>query len=428
MEHTEQFLKRRKFLLVLPMLVLPFVTLAFWSMDGGKGAPLAPTKEQGLNASLPGAHLSEPPSDKMGIYQKAAKDSAGKRDRLAFEPFMGQDSLAATVWDSLPPGTGPYTGGLIKGWSAAPDQNEAQLRNGLQRLEEAINKPLPESSQQPGLPVDNTTEQNIKRLEDMMQTVTASNGPDTEMKQINGMLENILDIQNPGRAEQKLREQSLKNRGRVYAVSKPQRQTTADYLANGQAPYGASLVDSGIIPVYEPSGERNAFYDLSASANDLPQQTAVPAVIHGTQTLVSGSTVKMRILEDILINGLIIPQGTFIYGNCTANGQRLKIDIPGIRYGKNLFPVSLTVFALDALEGIPIPGALTRDAAKEGADRTLQSMQLMTLDPSIGAQAAGAGVEVAKGLFGKHVKLVRVTVKADYPVLIMDEKQRQESN
>ena len=49
-------------------------------------------------------------------------------------------------------------------------------------------------------------------------------------------------------------------------------------------------------------------------------------------------------------------------------------------------------------------------------------MQLMSLDPSLGAQAASAGLEAMKGFASKKVKLVRVTVKAGYPVLLMDGK------
>jgi len=35
--HSEKFLKKRKALLVLPLLALPFITLAFWALGGGKG-------------------------------------------------------------------------------------------------------------------------------------------------------------------------------------------------------------------------------------------------------------------------------------------------------------------------------------------------------------------------------------------------------
>ena len=136
----------------------------------------------------------------------------------------------------------------------------------------------------------------------------------------------------------------------------------------------------------------------------------------------------MRLSEDIFISGTLIPAGNFVYGVCSINGERLKIDINSVRYGKRLYPVALGVYDLDALEGIRIPGAITRDAVKDGSDRALQSVQLMSLDPSIGAQAASAGVEMTKGLLSKKAKLIRVTVKAGYPILLVDEKSKQQSS
>jgi hypothetical protein len=55
----------------------------------------------------------------------------------------------------------------------------------------------------------------------------------------------------------------------------------------------------------------------------------------------------------------------------------------------------------------------------------MQTIGLTSLDPSWGAQAASAGIEAAKTLFSKKVKLIKVTVKAGYQVLLRDEKQKQ---
>jgi len=54
----------------------------------------------------------------------------------------------------------------------------------------------------------------------------------------------------------------------------------------------------------------------------------------------------------------------------------------------------------------------------------MQSIGLTSLDPSWSAQAASAGVEAAKTLFSKKVRLIKVTVKAGYQVLLKDEKQK----
>jgi len=122
---------------------------------------------------------------------------------------------------------------------------------------------------------------------------------------------------------------------------------------------------------------------------------------------------------------MLIPKDNFLFGEATLSGERLGIKIGSIRYQNSLFPVELSVYDLDGMLGIYIPGAITRDVAKQSADRTIQGIGLTTLDPSLGAQAASAGIEAARDMISKKVKLIKVTVKAGYQVLLRDEKQKQ---
>jgi conjugative transposon TraM protein len=147
-------------------------------------------------------------------------------------------------------------------------------------------------------------------------------------------------------------------------------------------------------------------------------------VIHETQTVVNGSTVKLRLVKDIFINGVLIPKDNFLFGTASLNGERLNIKISSIRFHNSLFPVELSVYDMDGISGIYIPGAITRDVAKQSADRATQGLGLTTLDPSIGAQAANAGIEAARSLVSKKVKLIKVTLKAAYQVLLKDEQQK----
>ena len=73
---------------------------------------------------------------------------------------------------------------------------------------------------------------------------------------------------------------------------------------------------------------------------------------------------------------------------------------------------------MDGLPGIHIPGAITRDVAKQSADNSLQLMELSSVDPSFKAQAAAAGISAAKGLLSRKVKQVKVLVKEGYRVLL----------
>jgi hypothetical protein len=47
------------------------------------------------------------------------------------------------------------------------------------------------------------------------------------------------------------------------------------------------------------------------------------------------------------------------------------------------------------------------------------------LNPSIGVQAASAGISAAKNLLSKKVRLIKVTVKAGYRVLLWDKNNQE---
>lgn len=433
---SEKFLKRRKFLLVLPALVIPFVTLSVWALGLGSLDMQGPEQKQGLNTELPEAKIANEATDKLSLYNEAEKDSLDKKHASGLDPFAASDSLLPGYGqnDTLTqPGYGPIltSPGSYGSYGAYTDPNEAKVRERLAGLERALSEPTaPEQYQSDTDTKAGSTppDSDMQKLEQMMASLSSGEGQDGEVTQLNELMEKVLDVQYPQRAQQKLIEASRKNKGRVYTALPKRNYARAEVMAMPRITDRARLVDSGLVPVYEPLPDENGFYGLAQPASFDTEQTAIPAVIHETQTLLSGATVKLRLTEDIMVNGMQVPAGTFVYGNCSINGERLQVEIPGIRYGKHLLPVALSVYDLDGLSGIRVPGAIGRDAAKNGAGQMVSGMQLMTLDPSLAAQAAGAGVEVAKGLFSKKAQLIRVTVKAGYPVLLMDEKARQDSN
>lgn len=393
----EQFSRRRKALLFLPLITLPFITLAFWALGGGRKTNATATTQTSLNKSLPSAQLKPGDEDKMSLYNKAALDSANKGVTGTGGLFGASDSALKRSDDSmLPSGSQGFNYGANNS-----DQSEEKLRLKLAELERTIRQPPQEPSYNSysGQPMG--TSQDVARLQQMMAAMQQPAAPDPEMTRLSGMLEKILDIQHPERVSSQLKAESIKNRGRVYSLGSTD-------------------------PVAIRANE--GFYDITDSlAGDSLRQQAVSATVEGTQTVVSGATLKLKLTQDILISGVLIPKNSYVFGLCSVDGERLKVQISGIRSGSSLFPVSLTLYDLDANEGIRIPGAISRDASKDGADKAIQSMQLMTYDPSLGTQAAGMGIEAAKGLLSKKVKLVRVTVKAGYPVLLVDEKAKQQS-
>jgi len=161
------------------------------------------------------------------------------------------------------------------------------------------------------------------------------------------------------------------------------------------------------------------FYGLSP----LPEaaaHTAIEAVVHETQTLVDGAVIKLRLLQEVTSNGIVIPKDVFVFGVAALNGERLEVGINSIRYKNTLLPVRLSLYDMDGLPGIYIPGAITREVAKSSVDNAAQMLEITSLDPSLKAQATTAGLSAVKSLLSKKIKLVKVMVKDGYQVLLKD--------
>lgn len=424
---TPKMIRQRRFLLVLPLLALPFMTMIFWALGGGKVEKVEAqaAAKKGFNINLPDANLKDDkPMDKMSYYNQAQLDSVKFSELVKNDPNYKNIGLTDTD-EYLPNGEDTFQlpankRGLntsLYGSHGHNDPNTDKIYRKLAELDNEMNKPVPAPTEDDQYDMysrrnsNNTavSSSDVDRLEQMMNTMNQPTGEDPEMKQLNGMLDKILDVQYPDRVQERLKQASEANRGQVFAVSSKKKDNNI------------TILDTDHVTGSTPNG----FYSLTGTTAIADSQNAIQAVIHETQTIVDGSTVKLRLLNDVFINGVRIPKDNFLFGIASLRGERLGIKINSVRYNNSLFPVELSVYDMDGLDGIYIPGAITRDVAKQSADRSMQAIGLTSLDPSWQAQAAGAGIEAAKTLFSKKVKLIKVTVKAGYQVLLKDEKQKQ---
>lgn len=417
--------RKRKFLIALPILTVPFLVLLFYTLGGGKGnaAPNGP-RLSALSTTLPDPLTDDQqPRDKLSIYQRADKDSAEIRQQQEYDPFapwMPAEEVLPPAGKSpfsYSAGDSGYTPSLI---NPTPDKQspEAMLEQKIAALENALRSPdsvIAPTSPVPALPAT-TSALEVERLEAMMQMMAnQSTEPDPELEQAENLIDKILDIQHPDRVKNKLKDQSVANKKEVFAVNTVPPDNTIDLLqSEAQAVPDSLLRMLGYMHVSTPSNTR--FYD--EETEPAPEENALLAAVHETQILVSGATIKIRLEQDAYVQGQLIPKGSFVFGVCNLSGERLQVTIQSIRRGNSIYPVSLAAYDLDGLPGIRIPGSINRETSKESSDRAIQALNMATLDPSIGAQAASAGIEAAKNLLTKKVKLVKVSVKAGYPLLL----------
>jgi conjugative transposon TraM protein len=393
--------------------------MAFWALGGGKTSSNEKIQTQGLNLSLPNAKLKNELTDKLSFYDQADKDSMKLAEQMRNDPYyQHQDSVQNVYLKEMEQATQSsaekfklspilQSDGLkISPYDKASSPAEDKVMKKLAELNSALNQP------EKNVLNDDMTEQHegmknlnfaneVNKLEGMMRNLNKANGEDPEIKQLDETLEKILDVQHPERVKDRIRRQSINAKETVFPITKVKEDNT-------------SLLDTGKKEVNTASG----FFGPADESLFPDNDNAIQAVIHENQSLVNGSVVKLRLSDDVYINGSLIPKGNFVAGIASMNAERLKIEINSIRSGQSLYPVKLEVYDIDGLAGIFIPGAITRDVVKQSADNSLQLMELSTMDPSLKAQAAAAGIGAAKNLLSKKTKLVKVFLKAGYKVLL----------
>ena len=415
--------KKRKMLLVLPLITLPFITILFYTLGGGTMEAMGGKNEikKGFNFNLPLPKFKEDSAlDKMSYYDQAAVDSIKLQELIKKDPnYSNQKTVQESIGEF--PDTDFEVQRFQKGKtgfnsSSFQNRNEQKVYQKLQALQKAINQPaITENYGQDMREFENYgsskgVSDEIESLEQMMSKMGESHEPDPELKQLGGMLENILDIQHPSRVQERLKQSADTKKGKLLTVNRKKEEDNVTSLQ--QEKTDLSSIKS------------NSFYTVDEHIEQEEHQNSIEAVIHETQTIVNGSVVKLRLSSDIFLQGTMIPKNTFLYGIATLKGERLEVKINNIQFRNSIFPVELTVYDMDGIDGIYIPGAVSRDVAKASADRSIQTLGLTGLTDSWGAQAAGMGIEAAKSLMSKKVKLIKVVVKAGYQVLLYDEKQK----
>jgi conjugative transposon TraM protein len=404
--------QRRKILLMAPLIIIPLLAIGFWAIGGGSSmaGPEDKKDRSVLKKETPNANLVEGPKDKLSYYNKASADSQKRLEYMRNDPYAPKDSLGNATWYSRGQHNGiggPSTGPYQTHQGRYTDPNEERVYERLNSLQAVLNTPpqttqTPPSSQSKNSALD---KREIDRLETLLaMSKDNKSEPDPEIQELHGMLDKVLDIQYPERVRDRYQKKSEEQKGRIFSVS-----------ANKDA------TPISILEKEKNKKQQSAFYSLEENDDTIEaDRNTILAVIHETQTLVSGSIVKLRLASDIYINGVLVPKDQFIFGMASLNGERLSVAIDNIRYREHIFPVRLGVFSLDGIEGIHIPGAIGRDAAKQSGSSAISGMNVTTIDPSIAAQAANAGIELTKNLIGRKIKLVKVTVKAGYQVILKD--------
>ena len=416
--------ERRKgiFFLLLPLLVLPLLFLLNWKMSPVQAADLTPQK--GLNTVLPEPQIKDVNASKSEAYayQKTLDsrktelswtlpnlgfgevsdqgDPEYETENLQYPYRFSSKQEGVQTQDLFDSGTGKVPG---------LNREEELIQNRLVQIQEILNAP-DQGSQEMKNTVSGSSDPEILRLEQLMAEM--KNGrdkePDPELVQLESLMDKIIKIQYPGQFQ----DENENPDEILLAMPK-------EALELKSEPEIQSVSEE-VLPVLE-----NGFFGLEGSF-DQPNDSGngfrktFSAQVSRTQEIVPGEGLEILLKEDLALGTQLIPSGTTVYGTTSLSGTRLQITVSGILWKKELIPVSLKAYSLDALPGLEINSVKGSAQVLEDGKSGLQNLNLGTIGMDWEAQVANSGINATRKFLNSKSKAKTLSIKGGHPLLLVN--------
>lgn len=109
-------------------------------------------------------------------------------------------------------------------------------------------------------------------------------------------------------------------------------------------------------------------------AENEPEPRLIKAIIDENIKAVDGSRVRLRLLDDVEINGVTLEKGSYMYATMSGFGQqRVKGNVKSLMVDDELVKVNLTLYDTDGLEGLYVPQSSFRETGKDIASGAMSS-------------------------------------------------------
>ena len=159
----------------------------------------------------------------------------------------------------------------------------------------------------------------------------------------------------------------------------------------------------------------------------------IKAIIDEEIKAVEGSRVRLRLLDDIEVNGTLLTKGSYLYATMSGFGQqRVKGKVESVLIGDEILKIGLSIYdTTDGLEGLYVPASSFRETAKEIGSSAMQSNMNMN---SMGngnsmTQMAGQALQNAyqrtSNAISKAIKKNKVRIKYGTQVYLVNSKKEK---
>ncbi|WP_292268886.1 conjugative transposon protein TraM [Butyricimonas sp.] len=406
---TPRQIQQRKKMLVYPLLFVVFGVCMYIIFAPASQETLDDEKVNGYNVEIPSPRSDEIIEDKIYAYKVEMQKRKQEEKVKTLEDYafllQGEKGEPENLF-----------GEPVK----KAEEPGSKMQSSVSTYQK-MNREM-QSFYQPSHKEDREKEnlqRQVEQLQQQLQDIQAQPDPHVIMEESYKLAAKYL---NPAQVEQSASTPVQNNQHEDnYVTVEPERENVISMLGE--------MSDSVFIKSLE--GKRNLGFN-TIGTNKLIQRNTIRACINSDQILLFGENtgsqkVQLRLLENIRVGNLVIPRNSLVTGIAKLSSERLEITINTIEYLGNIIPVSLNVSDTDGLSGLNCPGSVERNTAKDIGGNIGGSVGTsINLGSNAGEQVvADVSRSVIQGVtnyIGKKIKMVKVSLKANYNVLIVNTK------
>ena len=199
---------------------------------------------------------------------------------------------------------------------------------------------------------------------------------------------------------------------------------------DGQAVKAPGENDRASEVVKKTKTSSDYFHTLDRSGQE---PKLIKAIIDEDIKAVDGSRVRLRLLDDVEIDGSTVRKGTYLYATVSGfSSGRVKGSISSILVGDELVKVSLSLYDTDGLEGLYVPESQFRETGKDVASSAMSGNLSMNTGgygnnslAQWGMQAVQNAYQKTSNAISKAIRKNKVKLKYGTFVYLVNGNQKQ---
>ena len=138
----------------------------------------------------------------------------------------------------------------------------------------------------------------------------------------------------------------------------------------------------------------------------------IKAMMDQTTKAVDGTRLRFKLLDDVEIQGVKLPKGTYLYGNVTGfRQQRVMASVTSVLIGDQFVRVNLSVFDNDGMEGFYVPQSAFREFMRQAGSQAVNTNMNINSNGSSVINAESVALQALQNIYSSATQAVSANIR-----------------